>query len=447
MTQRKKDWITIGVASGCGLAMLLLVLYLTSSLPGQVGSYRVRVLAPQVSSLTKASNVMVAGLPAGRVVSVTRKGSTAEAELALNKDSAPLPRDSRFGVRLRTLVGENYIEIYPGKSPDTLPNGSVLPERQDIQYVEGDEILNTLKGGTRQDARKLIRGVGAGVAGRGPQLNRVVAGAAGVIHGAGPVLQVLNQDRPRVARLIDDLGEVTRAVGERGAALRSLARNTRTTFRSIADRDSAVRSFIDEMPPTLRRVRSTTATVQSITPQVAPVLSNLATAITEAKPAVRLLAPAATQGRAVVSELGRAAPPLQGTLRRLRLLAPPTVRALPQVRAILCQVNPIAKYLRPYAEDVATFLNNLGSVTNYYDATGHAARLYITVGPKDAAIATPENAKILNALLATGAAGGEGTMGYNPYPAPGHIGDLKTGLGVTGPADDKTPYERVQAEC
>ena len=110
----------------------------------------------------------------------------------------------------------------------------------------------------------------------------------------------------------------------------------------------------------------------------------------------------ATEGRAVVSELGRAAPPLQGTLRRLRLLAPSTVRALPQVRAILCQVNPMAKYLRPYAEDVATLLNNMGSVTNYYDATGHAARIYVTVGPKDSAIASEANARLVNALLATG---------------------------------------------
>src|SRR5206468_10356444 len=140
----------------------------------------------------------------------------------------------------------------------------------------------------------------------------------------------------------------------------------RVTFQSIAERDDAVRALLDAMPPTLRRVRSTTATVRAVTPRTAPVLANLAAAIDEAKPAVSLLAPAATEGRAVVSELGRAAPPLQGTLRRLRLLAPSTVRALPQVRAILCQVNPMAKYLRPYAEDVATLLNDMGSVTNYY---------------------------------------------------------------------------------
>src|SRR5947208_1211272 len=249
MSQRRKDWITIGVASAWAVAMVLLVMFLTDTLPGRVGSYHVRVLAPQVSSLTRASNVMIAGLPAGRVLSVKRQGGSAEVELELNKESAPLPRDSRFAVRLRTLVGENYIELYPGKSHDMLPSGSVLPLRQDLEYVEGDEILDTLQGQTRQRARQLIQGLGSGVDDRGPQLNRVVAGAAGTISGAGTVLQVLNGDRNRLARLIDDLGEVTRAVGARGAAVRSLARNARVTFQSIAERDDAVRALLDAMPP------------------------------------------------------------------------------------------------------------------------------------------------------------------------------------------------------
>jgi phospholipid/cholesterol/gamma-HCH transport system substrate-binding protein len=226
----------------------------------------------------------------------------------------------------------------------------------------------------------MVQGLGGAVAGRGQELNSLLGGAAGTVRASAPVTQVLAHDHTQVTRLTDELGQLTAAIGERGAAVTQLASAARTTFQSIAGRDQDLRAVLDKLPRTLVQVRSTTAILRSVTASATPVLGDLAAAVNELSPAVHTLLPAAQEGRAVVSELGQTAPLLQSTLGRLRGVSAPAVRALPQLRGTLCQLTPAAKYLSPYAGELAALLQGMGSATNFYDANGHAARLFVTVG-------------------------------------------------------------------
>jgi virulence factor Mce-like protein len=422
-------------------------LYGAGGLPWLQSWYDVRAATLSAGSLGVGASVTIGGIQVGRVKSIDQRGDGAVLDLAIEKQYGPIPQDSRFGVALRTIVGENYVAIYPGHSHAMLPSGALLGPSQAVENVDVDQILNTLQGGTRRAAQSMVQGVGGGLAGRGQQLNSLLSGAAGTVDALAPVTQVLARDHARVSRLTDELGSLTAAIGTRGGAIGQLASGARVTFASIAARDQDLRAMLDRLPGTLAQVRDTTAVLRSVTSTATPVISSLAAAVYELRPAVRSLLPAAVEGRAVVTELGQAAPALQSTLDRLRRISAPAAHALPQLHGALCQLTPAARYLSPYASEFSSLLQGMGSATNFYDANGHAARLYATVGEDTLKFISPSLAGAMRTLFSTGILGVQDKLAYNPLPAPGGSGEAATLSDAPGFASVTHPYPRITAAC
>lgn len=444
----RRQAITVGLAVLCAGAFCVYWLSVSNSLPSLGGTYEVHAQVPRASSLVPGASVRMAGIQVGHVTGVTRTGSTARVTFNIDKKHSPLPADSRIGVRLRTLIGENYASIYPGRSAAKLPDGGTLPITQADDYVDVDQILSVLQGNTRESARRFISGMGAGVRNRGPELNAFLGGATGVVKNGVSLVQTVSHDRRQVSRLIENFGNVMRSIGDRGAAVSETARGLRGTFSAVAARDKALGETLDQMPATLSQVRKTSAVVGSVTGTLAPTLTNLASAVRAAGPAVRLLRPAAGEGEGVLKGVSATAPPLVDTLGRVRRLAGPTASALPRVHAALCELVPALDYVAPYGRDIASFMQNvLASAANYYDATGHALRLGVSLA-ENAFMATSKEARDAEQkLLATGLIGKIHMLGYDPYPGPGHTGNLEKGRGIVGPDQWHYKYERVQAAC
>jgi len=429
------------------VALLASWLLHTGALPSPDDRYKVSVDFPSAASQTSGAGVRIAGIKVGKVAAVKRISAGSRIELEIDKEHAPLAVDSRASIHLRTLVGENYIGIEPGTSHTTLPDGSRLPNRGVQEYVDVDQILSSLRGPARARARELVQGLGGALEGRGVRLNRLVAEATGFVNTAVPALDTLHPDRFKLARLLDDVGVIGRRVEARGDDLRHFARTATTTFGAIGQRDAALRDVLAELPATLQRVRSTSHVLQRSSATSTPVLANLARAITDLQPTVRLLAPVAERTTGVVGELDHAAPALRSLLGDLRKASPSLAAMMPALRATLCQAGPVIDYVRPYSKDLVALLTNLGSATNFYDANGHGARLYPTIGAEAYGATSPELATALAKLQNTGAIGTVALTGYEPYPKPGAIGSSATGRGASGPADYKGGYDRVQAAC
>lgn len=451
MSQRPilRSLIPVLLASGVALAIAVYWLSMSGSLGGiEGGKYTVKVVAPSAAGLASGTSVRMAGIPIGRVSAVRRRPDGALIALKIKDKYGPLPSDSLAAIRLRTLVGENYISITRGRSAQRISDGGLLPLDHANEYVEVDQILSVLRGKTRERTRQMFRGLARGLDGHGTQLNNTVDDVGGFIRGASPVVDVLHRDRQQIARLVDNLGSVTRAVAERGASLRAAAQDSRTTFQSIAASDSAVRALLAELPGTMRQARLTSQTLRRVSATASPTITDLAGTIRALGPAVRELWPAAKTARTTVHELGAASPALTTTLAQLRRFSGPAAKALPKLSAVFCQINPALEYLRPYAKEIPTVLQDLGSTTNWYDATGHAARLFATIGSNDLGAFTPTMAKMVDTLLTAGLIGKRGPMrGYNPLPKPGNVGDVTDGAGVSGPSDVHQHYPRIKAAC
>lgn len=421
------------------------------SAPGK--KYEIKAVLPTAASLVKGSRVTMSGAEVGKVTEVRREGLGALVKLQLTRKSVyPLPADSTIRLRQHTPVGENYVSIDPGHSRTTLPEGSTLPMRQAGDFVDVDQVLSTLSGPTQQRARDLFRATGAALDGRGDDLNTVVGGLTGTINPTADVVHIAHTDRRQVADLVQQLGRLTAGVGERDAAIRTIATEGLQSVRAIGDKDAGLRRLLDELPATLDQVRTTSTTVGRVTDRAQPVLANLATALRQVRPAVRSLQPAAQEGRGVVKELGAAAPSLTRTLARLRALAPPTIKALPELKKMFCQLNPTVRYLRPYTKDVAAFIVGMGSSANSYDAIGHVIRLIPVVSENELANLPDQVSQDMFKLLRTGLIGKMSSqLTFYPIPKPGEAGKTARDLPVaTGPDSvSKTGYKypRVEADC
>jgi phospholipid/cholesterol/gamma-HCH transport system substrate-binding protein len=430
------------------LAFLTFCLYESGGLPVFNHPYQVKFVVPSAEGIATGSAVRIAGVRVGKVTGVQRQGVAAVLTLQLSGSNVPLPADTRGRIDELTLVGEEYVGLEPGKSKRMLPGGGVLPIAQANNYVNVDRILDTLRGPTRTRARELIQSLGGAVGNNGEQLNHLLGGAAGLLTGIDPVLRTLDQDRTPLAAVIRNLDGISEAISERGNDIERLARGARLTFTAVAARDRALRQLLHELPAILTQVRSTSGILTTVTGQAAPVLSNLASAVAQLSPAIGELYPAAREGRLVLSNVSNAAPPLQQTLGELQATAPPALATLPKLQKVLCQVNPAVKYLAPYSPELGDLLHVLGSVTNYYDASTHAARLLVGVGRDSAGFLGPTESAALQLLLQNGIVGKFYSTGYNPYPAPGQVNG-STGTGFSGPAQwaPSHPYPHIQAEC
>jgi virulence factor Mce-like protein len=426
---------------------------LGGGLPSFGETYEVRAVVPTAASLAPGARVTMAGVAVGSVTDVQRRGLGALVHIEVDDDAVtPIPRDSRLRVRQRTPVGENYVTIDAGRSGKDLPSKGVLPMTQAVEYVDVDQILSVFQGQSRDRLRLLIRGAGEAVDGRGAQLNSLVGHGSGALKSGSKVVETLVAQRAEVSRLVEGLGRVSAAIGERDASIRELARSGIATTRAIAARDERVRELLEELPSTLARVRATSGTVSSVTDRSTPVVKNLTAALRDVRPAVQSLQPAAQEGRAVVSRLSAAAPPLTKTLRSLRALSGPASKALPEVSKTLCQANPVIRYARPYTADVISALGGLGSAANSYDAIGHVIRL-VPIVSENTLVALPDDVSAAaHRLLKTGLLGKTtGGLNWNPYPKPGRIGkdgaDENGFLGPDALGKSGFEYPHVEADC
>lgn len=443
---------TVALFTLVALAVMLALFKLSGAL-STGKTYEVKAIVPQAGSLSQGVSVTMAGARVGTVQSVHRRGVGALVDIRIDdKAVQPLPKDTTAQLAVRTPLGENYVELIPGRSKQNLSSGDLVPPAANDEYVDVDQLLSILKGSTRDQARKMIQGLGTAVDRKGPQLDDTLGHAAGVLDAGSSLTARLHGDREQIGQLVKQLGDIGYAVGERGASIKVLAKQGVTTFTAIAQRDNAVRDLLRTLPPTLAQVKQTTGTLKQVSDAAAPVLANLATAVREVRPAVRNLAPAAREGRGVVTQLSAAAPRLGKTLKVVTKASAPLAHTLPSLKRVLCQANPALRYFQPYVPDFVSFATGLGAAANAYDAVGHTIRLLPLAGENSVLGLPPSIAKTSFELTHSGLFGSTQGLSFDPYPAPGKNNEgLKAGdpmlLGPKDVAASGFKYPRIVQDC
>ncbi|MCK9249440.1 MAG: MlaD family protein [Solirubrobacteraceae bacterium] len=444
-----KHCLSLMVFTAVAVAWALFLFDRGGGLPSFSDTYEVSAVIPTGAALAPGSRVTVAGAQVGKVKSVKRLGRGARLLLEIEDDEVlPLPRDSRVHIRQHTPVGENYVSIEVGRSTQTIASGGGLPVEQADEFVDVDRLLSVLKGGTRERARQTVKSLGMGLDGRGEQLNVTLREAGDFLRHAQDFVDVLYAERKSTARLVDQLGNVAAAIGQRDQAIRDIGDRGLVALDALRRQDEALGETIDALPATLRSVKKTSGVLRSTSGTATPVVDELTGALKALQPVVKRLPAASSDGRAVLRELSAAAPILEDTLERVTKLSDPLAAALPKLHRVVCEVAPVARYAKPYFPEVLHIVIGLGSSSNSYDATGHLIRLAPIVGENSVVALPAEISAGVSDLLYKSPLT---SLNFDPYPKPGSLGKtVAKGNQPLGPS--KIPetgyvYPRVHADC
>ncbi|WP_320669147.1 MlaD family protein [Patulibacter defluvii] len=281
-----------------------------------VRTYDVQVELRDGQRMTPGNDVRLGGARIGMVTAVEpevrRDGRlVAVASLQLDRAAEPLPADTTVLIRPRSALGLKYVELRRGRSPRTLPAGGRLRVEQAVEEpVDLDQLASVYDAPTRAAFQRGIVAFGSGLAGRGRDLNRLVAVLPEAFERLSPAMANLADPASELAATLRALARTAGEVAPVAETQSSLLRHMDATFSALA---AVARPHFQEL---LRTGVATQRSLQRELPVARPFLRRSGRLMARLEPGI--------------AALERAAPVLSaafdrgvGTNRRLpRLLAP-----------------------------------------------------------------------------------------------------------------------------
>ncbi|WP_205695822.1 MlaD family protein [Conexibacter sp. SYSU D00693] len=335
-----------------------LLLFLWTSFGGPAPlkpkGYRLEVPFDEATQLTQNADVRVSGVPIGKVVALDTDGQGRTlATLELRARYAPVHRDARATLRLKTLLGETFVELTRG-TPDAplLPEGARLPRSQVQGTVELDEVLRAFDAPTRRAFKRGLQGAAAILRDRGPDLNDALGGLAGTAQRGAGLLAVLHAQEDALSHGVRDTGRVFAALGRDDGAVRRLVTSADRVLRTTARRDPDVRALLRRLPTFQDELRPTLEEADRLLADARPVLAQLRRAAPDVRPVLR-------DGTALAPELERLFADVDPVVRASAAGLPALRRTVDAARPLVGVLDPLARDLRPVADYVGRYQREL----------------------------------------------------------------------------------------
>ena len=333
-------------------------------------SYDVKIVMPSAAMLSNRTPVWINGQKAGQVQRLEVKNGKAVATLALSRQWGPLHTGTRSRVEWVSAVGERVLTLYPGKKTNpAIPDGGMFegPSRQ----VEVDQLLATLDAPTRARLTSLVGRLDQTLAGREDELNAAITTAAGTVDGLGEVLRAVGDDGPAIRTLVTQLRQMTEVAGTRRAKLSASVHDLTSLATSVAGQQAEISATLRQLPDTLSTARTTLGKIPAASDATVDLLRDLRPATSRLPDVSADLAPTLVDLRPTVSELRpllAAADKLLGTTPGL---LDTSHAVFPDVTQTLLGLGPAISFLRPYTPEAVGGLTNWGQAFAPYDGAGH----------------------------------------------------------------------------
>jgi virulence factor Mce-like protein len=307
------------------------------------------------ANLTVGSDVREGGYRIGLIsdmnpIRLATGQTVAQLTLQLNNAYGRVPVNSTAAIRPASVLGQKYVDLHKGTSPNLIPDGGTLPLSQTNVPVQLDEIFKAFDPRTRQAVQQNLSGLGNTLAGRGSSLNDTIASLPTLLGHLEPVARTLSDPRTRLTRFIQTLNRFTGTVAPLAPVTARLFTNLATTFEAISRDPNALASAIAQSPPTLAVGTDSLRVQQPFLANVATLGRELTPATAELKATLPVLNPAiekGTQTLALTPVLNANLEQVLDALKRLAL-APGTNQALNGLTATVDTLNPMVRYLGPF---------------------------------------------------------------------------------------------------
>jgi virulence factor Mce-like protein len=265
-------------------------------------TYNIKVDVPNAAELVKNADVRIGGARVGQVLTITPEPARtdqgydqpfARLTLSLQKSLEPLPFDTRYQVRLASVLGGKYVEIIPGHDKDTpqtpsLADGGTFKLgtafAHNIPIVDLDTAFRTFGPQTQLGLRNATAELGDAVAGRGTQFNDSIYSLHQLIGPLDSLLRLLASPSTHLAQFISGTAATTGALAPVAPTISALLSDSAATFQAL--NHSALGQTIDQLP-------STESVATTVLTNAQPVLADAATVVQDLKPGAALLPTAA----------------------------------------------------------------------------------------------------------------------------------------------------------
>ena len=374
-------------ALSCFGLLLFLWLSFGGPIPLKPQGYRVQVAFPEAVTLATEADVRIAGVSVGKVrkLDVDAAGNRTLATIELDRQFAPLHADAQAMLRQKTLLGETYVELTPGRSARTIPEGGRLADARVKHTVQLDEIFDALDPKTRASFRTWQQQLAKGIRGRGRDFNDALGTLPGFAADASDVLQVLDTQRGALQRLVKNTGVVFAALTQNEAQLRNLITGSKRTFDATASKNDALAETIRIFPTFLDESKLTLARLQRFSRDTDPLIRDL-------RPVARDLRPTLADVKALAPDLYTFFVKLDPVITASKTGMPATREVLKGAEPLLAefgpflgQLNPVLEFLEASQWQVADFLTYGAAALSAKTAspgggTGHYLRQFGPIG-------------------------------------------------------------------
>jgi virulence factor Mce-like protein len=335
-------------AAGIGsIVAIVFVTYIAfgGGLPWQ-HDYEIRALVRSASELQNRSPVRIAGVNVGKVKRVERgPGNTAIVTMAIDRSALPIKQDATLKIRPRLfLEGNFFVDLQPGTpAARDLPEGGTIPLAQTAEPVQLDQILSTLRSGTRSDLKLLLRGLS----------KSLEDGGAAALHRTIPLMEpaflrtavaaqaVQGQEPGDLAGFVADGERTVRALASRQRQLPELVSALDTTLTTLAVRRQALGESVARLDALAAHAPAAFDALDALFPTARAFVREARPGIRQAPATLRLANPVLDQAAGLISapELPALIGQLDPALHSLRVLEP-------QLTALLGSLRPITECVR-----------------------------------------------------------------------------------------------------
>lgn len=327
--------------------------------------YLVRAVFDNASTLVGGEDVKVAGAPVGIVegMEVTEDKKAAVILRIDNDGFTPFKADARCIIRLQGLIGERFIECEPGSTAapalKRIEDGDgkgerLLPVSQTSSPVDLDLVGNIMRLPYRERLAIVLSEFGAGLAGRGKELNEVIHRANPALRETERLVRILAGQNRTLVRLARDSDRALAPLARERRHVQGFIVSANATGEATAERSADIRRGINQLPAFLRELKPLMADLQGFSEDATPVVANLGRA---APDLARLI-----KGQGELASAGRESFPSLGD-------------ALERGGPALIASRPLIRNLSRLGQQLAPVSKNLDLLTKSLDETGGVERL------------------------------------------------------------------------
>lgn len=403
------------IVIGALFAAAIVVVVLIASGGSGGSGYVVRAIFDNGGFMVKGEQVRVAGANVGEIesVGVTLPGEidsydkngkgrsvSGKAVIAM-KITDPGFQDFRSDasclIRPQSLIGEKFVDCRPtvprapGSPPapalKKVPSGQpgagqyLLPLGNNSTSVDPDLINDINKLPYAQRFRLIFNELGAGLAGRGADIEAAVKRANPALRDIDRLIGTLNSQRDQLTQLAADSEQILEPLSRERSHFAGFFTNAGAAAQASSERGADLEASLRKFPAFLREFRLTMRSLQGFSDTATPVFADLGKAAPSFTEATRLLTPFSAASTVALKSLG-----VNGELSgpTFRKADPIVIKARDLAQSGAVPTTKLAEFFASTKETkgfdgLVDLIYNATAANNNFDKYGHYTRLLTTL--------------------------------------------------------------------